>query len=213
MSASTSVSKPICSKLTTKQDYPLHPTGWGGVLFLLMIGCRPEPAPNPLSYPTYASPDSSTVNVVIEIPAGSNDKIEINKVSGLFEIDRVLNFLPYPVNYGFIPSTLGGDGDALDVLVLSKRLETGTRIIAIPIATLSLIDKGEMDDKVLLIPVDSTLRVVPCETWECLQSDYPAIVDILETWFTTYKPLGVMVSGGWIGPDSTRQLIRNANVD
>lgn len=196
-----------------KQDHPLRLTRWGGVFFLLMIGCSPEPAPNPLSYSTYSSPDSSTVNVVIEIPVGSNDKIEIDSAKGLFKLDRVLEFLPYPVNYGFIPSTLGGDGDALDVLVLSKRLETGTVLSAIPIAALSLIDKGEMDEKVLLVPVDSTLRVVPCDTWECLQTDYPAISQLLETWFTTYKPAGMMISGGWISTDSTHVLIRIANAN
>jgi inorganic pyrophosphatase len=151
--------------------------------------------------------------VVIEIPAGSNDKVEIDKESGVFEINRVIDYLPYPVNYGFIPSTLAGDGDALDVLVLSKRLETGTVLSAIPIATMVLRDKGEMDDKVLLVPADSTLRVVPCDTWACLQTDYPAIVQMLEIWFTTYKPAGVMVSGGWVDADSTRQLILNTTLD
>jgi inorganic pyrophosphatase len=203
MSASTWVSKPICSN-------PLTLFGWCA---FLLLGCAPDPTPNPLSLPTYSSADSTTVTVVIEIPAGSNDKVEIDKESGVFEINRVIQYLPYPVNYGFIPSTLAGDGDALDVLVLSKRLDTGTVLSAIPIATMILRDKGEMDDKVLLIPADSTLRVVPCDTWTCLQTEYPAIVQMLEIWFTTYKPAGVMVSGGWVEADSTRQLILNTTVD
>jgi inorganic pyrophosphatase len=203
MSASTWVSKPICSN-------PLTLFGWCA---FLLLGCAPDPTPNPLSHPTYSSADSTTVNVVIEIPAGSNDKVEIDKATGVFEINRVIQYLPYPVNYGFIPSTLAGDGDALDVLVLSKRLETGTVLSAIPIATMILRDKGEMDDKVLLIPADSTLRVVPCDSWMCLQTEYPAIVQMLEIWFTTYKPAGVMVSGGWVEADSTRQLILNTTLD
>lgn len=203
MSASTWVSKPICSN-------PLTLFGWCA---FLLLGCAPDPTPNPLSLPTYSSADSTTVTVVIEIPAGSNDKVEIDKESGVFEINRVIQYLPYPVNYGFIPSTLAGDGDALDVLVLSKRLDTGTVLSAIPIATMILRDKGEMDDKVLLIPADSTLRVVPCDTWTCLQTEYPAIVQMLEIWFTTYKPAGVMVSGGWVEADSTRQLILNTTLD
>lgn len=203
MSASTWVSKPICSNSIVLTL---------GYAFLL-VGCVPDQAPNPLTYPTYASADSSTVTVVIEIPAGSNDKVEINKTTGVFEVNRVIGYLPYPVNYGFIPSTLAGDGDALDVLVLSKRLETGAVLHAIPIATMVLRDKGEMDDKVLLVPADSTLRVVPCDTWTCLQTEYPAIVQMLEIWFTTYKPAGVMVSGGWVEADSTRQLILNTTLD
>lgn len=198
-----SVSKPICSK-------PLSLTGWCA---FLLLGCAPDPVSDPLSLPTYPDADSTTVNVVIEIPAGSNDKVEIDKVTGVFEVNRVIEYLPYPVNYGFIPSTLAGDGDALDVLVLSKRLETGTVIGAIPIATMILRDNGDMDDKVLLVPADSTLRVVPCDSWTCLKTEYPAIVQMLEIWFTTYKPAGVMVSGGWVDADSTRQLILNTTVD
>lgn len=192
---------------------PFHLAGWGGLFFVFMMGCAPDPTSNPLSLPTYASADSATVNVVIEIPAGSNEKVEIDKESGVFEINRLIRYLPYPVNYGFIPSTLAGDGDALDVLVLSKRLETGTVLSAIPIATMILRDNGDMDDKVLLVPADSTLRVVPCDSWSCLQNDYPAIVQMLEIWFTTYKPTGVMVSGGWVEADSTRQLILNTTLD
>ncbi len=203
MSASTWVSKPICSN-------PLTLFGWCA---FLLLGCAPDPTPNPLSLPTYTSADSSTVNVVIEIPAGSNDKVEIDKVTGVFEVNRVIDYLPYPINYGFIPSTLAGDGDALDVLVLSKRLDTGTVLSAIPIATMILRDKGDMDDKVLLVPADSTLRVVPCDTWTCLQTEYPSIVQMLEIWFTTYKPAGVMVSGGWVEAESTRQLILNTTLD
>ena len=81
--------------------------------------------------------EQGNIQAVVEIPAGTNRKIEFDKEDHIFKTDqrngkdRIINFLPYPGNYGFIPSTKsnvekGGDGDALDVLILSERLETGT---------------------------------------------------------------------------------------
>ena len=75
--------------------------------------------------------------MVVEIPAGTNHKIEYDPSTDSFENDkkdgkdRVISFLPYPGNYGFIPSTLmnkdrGGDGDALDILVIGESEPTGT---------------------------------------------------------------------------------------
>ena len=99
-------------------------------------------------------------NAVIEIPAGTNKKIEFNNSTQAFEVDknngkdRVIQFLPYIGNYGYIPSTYsnpnqGGDGDALDVLVISESVKTGSIIEIIPIAVLKLLDEGEIDYKIL----------------------------------------------------------------
>jgi len=58
---------------------------------------------------------------VIEIPSGSSVKYELDKLSGLIRLDRVLySAVYYPANYGFIPQTLAEDDDPLDVLVLCQ---------------------------------------------------------------------------------------------
>ena len=64
-----------------------------------------------------------TIDGVIEIPKGSKAKYEIDKPTGLLRLDRVIfAAFVYPINYGFIPQTLGDDGDPLDILVLSQVL-------------------------------------------------------------------------------------------
>lgn len=184
--------------------------------------CTSDPG-SMLEIPVWSTSEKQTVNVVIEIPAGDHLKTEYNKEILTFDVElrdgkpRSVDFLPYPVNYGFIPSTLsdkasGGDGDPLDAMLLALRLPTGSTVSALPLATLRLIDKGEQDDKVLLVPADSTLRAVNCGTLECLQTNYPMVIDILESWFLGYKGPGMMVSEGWIGTDETIQLIREVRV-
>jgi inorganic pyrophosphatase len=105
---------------------------------------------------------------------------------------RVINFLPYPGNYGFVPSTLmdkseGGDGDPLDVLVMSESVPTGTRLAVIPIGALLLLDRGEIDTKIIAVPVDSTLRVFDVDNFITFALEYDAARSIIETWFLNYK--------------------------
>ena len=113
--------------------------------------------------------------MVVEIPAGTNKKLEYNAKTNSFPADvlsgeeRKVNFLPYPGNYGFIPSTImdrskGGDGDALDVLLLSQHIATGTILEIIPIGILVLEDNGEDDSKIIAVPVDENLRVIDIVT-------------------------------------------------
>ncbi len=62
------------------------------------------------------------VNALIEIPQGSRAKYEVDKATGLLKLDRVIySSFHYPVNYGFIPQTLGQDNDPLDILVLCSQ--------------------------------------------------------------------------------------------
>jgi inorganic pyrophosphatase len=186
-------------------------------VFYLIAGCNSKVKYD--SLPAFATIDSSAVYMVVEIPAGESIKFEYNKDRDLFEAElidgkpREIRFLPYPVNYGFIPSTFsdpedGGDGDPVDALLLSKRQATGSLVSAMPLGTFRLIDRGEIDDKVLLIPTDENLRLVPCESLACLLSDYPEMLQILENWFMSYKGPGMMSSNGWMGPDSTMHMIR-----
>ena len=95
-------------------------------------------------------------HAVIEIPKGSKVKYELDKVTGLLRVDRVLySAVHYPANYGFLPRTYCGDGDALDVLVLGQEPLTPLCVLrarAIGVMTMSD-DKGE-DDKIIAIHVD-----------------------------------------------------------
>ena len=91
---------------------------------------------------------------VIEIPKGSKNKYELDKETGLIILDRILyTSTHYPANYGFIPRSLGDDGDPLDVLLLcSEPLEPLTLCRAYPIGVISMIDNGHNDEKIIAIP-------------------------------------------------------------
>lgn len=151
---------------------------------------------------------SNHVNAVIEIPAGTNKKIEYSVESSTFEADkkngkeRVIQFLPYPGNYGFIPSTYsdpqkGGDGDALDVLVLSESVSTGTVLEVIPIAVLNLIDKGETDSKIIAIPSNTTEQIINASTFVDFTKKFPKVKEIIELWFLNYNKDDVAKIEGW----------------
>ena len=91
---------------------------------------------------------------VIEISKGSKKKYELDKETGLIQLDRVLyTSTHYPANYGFIPRSYGDDGDPLDVLVLcSESLEPLTLVRCYPIGYISMLDGGRNDEKIIAIP-------------------------------------------------------------
>ena len=95
------------------------------------------------------------INVVIEIPKGSNIKYEIDKDSGILFVDRKLfTAMFYPCNYGFIPSTLEGDGDPVDVLVIGEFAVVPLSIVrAIPVGVLLTEDEEGQDSKIIAIPI------------------------------------------------------------
>lgn len=93
------------------------------------------------------------VNAIIEIPRGSRAKYEIDKQSGLIKLDRVIYAsMYYPLNYGFIPQTLGEDGDPLDIVVLTQ--VSVVPLCMIPskvIGVMQMIDRGEADEKIIAV--------------------------------------------------------------
>jgi inorganic pyrophosphatase len=93
------------------------------------------------------------VNGIIEIPRGSRAKYEIDKESGLIKLDRVIYAsMYYPLNYGFIPRTLGDDGDPLDIVVLTQ--VSVVPLCLIPskvIGVMQMIDRGEADEKIIAV--------------------------------------------------------------
>jgi inorganic pyrophosphatase len=95
----------------------------------------------------------SFVNGIIEIPKGSRAKYEIDKESGLIKLDRVIYAsMYYPLNYGFIPQTLGEDHDPLDIVVLTQvAVVPGCMIPSKVIGVMRMIDRGEADDKIIAV--------------------------------------------------------------
>jgi inorganic pyrophosphatase len=93
------------------------------------------------------------LNAIIEIPRGSRAKYEIDKESGLIKLDRVIYAsMYYPLNYGFIPQTLGEDHDPLDIVVLTQvsvvpRCLIPSKVIGV----MRMIDRGEADDKIIAV--------------------------------------------------------------
>ncbi|TMM58940.1 inorganic diphosphatase [Maribacter algarum] len=187
------------------------------LLFFLVCSCNQKRD----YYETPSFSAKGAVNAVIEIPAGTNSKYEYDHDSKEFIIDqengkdRVIDFLSYPGNYGFIPSTIsdkktGGDGDALDILVLSESHETGTIVEVLPIAMLKLVDKGEQDYKIIAVPMEKEKRIVKASTYAELQKNYPMVIEIIELWFLNYNKNDVAVVEGWGDGKEAIKEIRQA---
>lgn len=102
---------------------------------------------------TFGEAAPAIVNALIEIPQGSRTKYEIDKETGLLRLDRVIySSFHYPVNYGFIPQTLGQDGDPLDILVLcSQSIQSLCLVEATVIGNMQMVDSGEKDDKIIAV--------------------------------------------------------------
>ena len=95
-------------------------------------------------------------NAVVEIPFGASVKYELDKISGLIKLDRVLySAVYYPANYGFIPQTLAEDDDPLDVLVLCQETVVPLTLIhARTIGLMTMIDQGEKDHKIIAVATE-----------------------------------------------------------
>jgi inorganic pyrophosphatase len=93
------------------------------------------------------------IDVVIEIPKGSNIKYEIDGLTGSLYVDRKL-FTSYPFNYGFVPKTKGSNGDPIDVLVLGEDPFVPKAIIRTrPVGVLLTKDEEGQDSKVIAVPL------------------------------------------------------------
>ncbi len=124
---------------------------------------------------------------VIEIPAGSKLKYEVDKESGLLMLDRVLySSVHYPHNYGFIPRTHAGDGDPLDVLVLMQSpLHPLTLVRARAIGGFHMRDDKGEDHKIIAVAIDD-----PAVSHYREASELPPhVVKEIRRFFEEYKVL------------------------
>ena len=150
-------------------------------------------------------------NVVIEIPMRSDPiKYEVDKDSGAIFVDRFMSTaMHYPCNYGYIPHTIAGDGDPVDVLVMAQfPLPPGVVVRCRPIGMLAMEDEAGEDAKVLAVPVDKLTQ-----TYRSVQAprDLPQILlDQIAHFFEHYKDLepGKFVKvKGWVGAEEAKKEI------
>jgi inorganic pyrophosphatase len=111
------------------------------------------------------------IHVVIEVPRGSANKYEYDKELGVIKLDRVLYAaMQYPGDYGFIPSTLGGDGDPLDALILSTHpFLPGVLVECRVLGMLEMSDDKGRDEKILAVPADDPALGRPANLGGCSQ--------------------------------------------
>ena len=163
-----------------------------------------------------------TINAIIEIPAGTLEKWEVNKTSGIIERDsingvpRTIQYIGYPGNYGMIPKTLlskenGGDGDPLDILVLGPPVERCNIVNCKIIGVLNLIDRGENDDKIIAVSMDSPLHNI--NSIEELNDKHKGISEILKLWFTNYKGDVKVEAKGFKSKEEAYTILVNAIED
>lgn len=130
------------------------------------------------------------INVIIEIPMNSDPvKYEFDKESGAVFVDRFMQAaMHYPANYGFIPHTLGGDGDPIDVLVICNYpIVPGAVIKARPIGVLVMEDESGMDEKIIAVP---TVKLDPSfENIKDIEDVNPFLKGKITHFFEHYKML------------------------
>ncbi len=150
-------------------------------------------------------------NVIIEIPMHADPvKYEVDKESGAIFVDRFMGTaMHYPCNYGYIPHTIAGDGDPVDVLVVSQfALPPGVVVRCRPIGMLAMTDEAGADAKLLAVPVD---KLTPMYRSVESPRDLPQIMlDQISHFFAHYKDLepGKFVKiDGWFGQEEAKKEI------
>ncbi len=151
------------------------------------------------------------VNVVIEIPEGSRVKYELDHDTNAIFVDRFLFYdKGYPANYGFIPNTLSGDGDPVDVLVLCPLpLVPGVVIPAKVIGMLETEDESGQDAKLVAVPSE---KANPEFGKYNDISELPAeIAEKIKFFFENYKknePGKWVKVSGWKGKEEAIEEVR-----
>ncbi len=150
-------------------------------------------------------------NVIIEIPMNADPvKYEVDKATGAIFVDRFMSTaMHYPTNYGYVPKTISGDGDPVDVLVITPvPLIPGVVVTCRAIGILKMEDEAGMDGKVLAVPIDKILSLYT--RWQKPEDLSPVRLKTIAHFFEHYKDLEVnkwVKILGWEGPQSAHAEI------
>ncbi len=151
---------------------------------------QPPSAPTTQSHPWHGVVPilpNNIINALVEIPKGSRAKFEIDKVTGLIRMDRVLqSSMQYPVHYGIIPQSLCGDGDPLDILVIcTEWVPPLTLIHARVVGVMPMTENGLQDDKIIAVAV-ADVKVNHIHALDALPAHFETEI---QDFFNKYKTL------------------------
>ena len=158
--------------------------------------------------------ENNEINVVVEIPTGSNHKIEWKRELACFTLDRIEPIIfGKPTNYGFIPQTLDEDGDELDVLLITDQpLTTGIFTAAKVLGVMKFEDDGEVDDKIIAVVSDDRNNG---DAYQKLEDLPKRLIEQIEFHFSHYKDLkkpGTTIVKGFFDADEAQKVIADAIV-
>lgn len=156
--------------------------------------------------------DEEELNVVIETPKGSRNKYDYDEKLGLFKLGGVLpSGASFPFDFGFVPSTVGGDGDPLDVLLLMDEPAFAGCLVRTRLVGVVEAEQTERDgettrnDRLIGVAADARLHM----RVRTLESLGTTLLEEIEHFFVSYnqikgkefKPLGRF------GPERARELV------
>ena len=150
-------------------------------------------------------------NVIIEIPMNADPvKYEVDKETSAIFVDRFMSTaMHYPTNYGYVPKTISGDGDPVDVLVITPvPLIPGVVVTCRAIGILKMEDEAGQDGKVLAVPIDKILSLYT--RWQKPDDLSPVRLKTIAHFFEHYKDLEAnkwVKVLGWEGPESAKAEI------
>ena len=148
-------------------------------------------------------------NVIIEIPMNADPvKYEVDKATGAIFVDRFMSTaMHYPTNYGYVPKTISGDGDPVDVLVITPVPLIPGVVVPCRAIGILMMEDGQ-DGKVLAVPINKILSLY--SRWEVPEDLQPMRLKTISHFFEHYKDLedGKWVKIlGWEGPEAARKEI------
>jgi inorganic pyrophosphatase len=164
---------------------------------------------------SYGDDAPNTVNLVIEIKRGEGrNKYEIDKETGYITLDRVNGTtMGYPADYGYIPGTLCEDGDPLDgLLIIDESVPQNVVVPARPIGVLYMVDDGEKDEKVVLVPAKDISKDHIKDLAD-LGANFPKVVEHFYSHYKDWKNdwKGADVSfNGWGDAAAAKQVIEES---
>jgi inorganic pyrophosphatase len=184
----------------------------GSFLFSIgVVGCQTDYA----ELPTFSA-ERKLLQAVVEIPAGTNHERRYDAATHEFVSqqragkDKVLEFLPYPGNYGFVPGTSTASGSPLPVLVLAESQPIGTVLEVLPVGLVLLDNAGTLERVVVAVPARPSQQILPHVTnWADFTRLYPSAQQILRLWFQQRAAPGTIRIMGWKDEQAAIEHVRS----